>query len=80
MTSDMRLFYSSANGDRWFLFRRAETGNLCVRHEPTPSSGGLPTDTNVDDFLARNGPGPEFQELRRIMRTMPELRAVGGSP
>jgi hypothetical protein len=72
MISDMRLLYSSSNGDRWFVFRQAETGKLCVRHEPTPSSGGLSTDIEVDDFLARNGPGPEFQELRRIMEAMPD--------
>jgi hypothetical protein len=71
MTSEMRLLYSSSNGDRWFLLRRAETGKLCVRHEPTPSSGGLSTDIEVDDFLARNGPAPEFQELRRIIEAMP---------
>jgi hypothetical protein len=71
MTSEMRLLYSSSNGDQWFFFRQAETGKLCVRHEPTPSSGGLPTDVEVDDFLARNDSGPEFQELRRIIETMP---------
>jgi hypothetical protein len=42
-----------------------------VRHEPAPSSVGLLTDVEVDDFLARNGPEPEFQELRRIIETMP---------
>jgi hypothetical protein len=72
MISEKQLLYSSANGDRWFLCREAGTGKLIVRHDPTPSSGGLPTDTDVDDFLARNGPGPEFQELRRIPSTMPD--------
>jgi hypothetical protein len=71
MTSEMRLLYSSSNGDQSFFFRQAETGKLCVRHEPAPSSGGLSTDVEVDDFLARNCPEPELQELRRIIETMP---------
>jgi hypothetical protein len=71
MTGKMRLLYSSPNGDRWFLYRQTETGTLFVRHEPAPSSGGLASDTEVDGFLARNGHGPEYQELRRVLRQSP---------
>jgi hypothetical protein len=59
--------YRSSNGDRWRLIRDSESGQALVRHEPNPSSGGRPTDTDVDEFLTVDGSGPEFAALRRIL-------------
>jgi hypothetical protein len=61
--------YRSSNGDRWRLIRDSESGRALVRHEPNPSSGGRPTDTDVDEFLSVDGSGPEFAALRRILNT-----------
>jgi hypothetical protein len=63
--------YRSSNGDRWRLIRDSESGRALVRHEPNPSSGGRPTDTDVDEFLTVDGSGPEFAALRRILNTDP---------
>ena len=60
--------YRSSNGDRWRLVRDTETGRAVVRHEPNRASGGAITETDVDDFLSVDGPGPEFDALRRILK------------
>jgi hypothetical protein len=59
--------YRSSNGDRWSLIRDTSTGRVFVRHEPNPSSGGRVTDTDVEEFLSVDGPGPEFAALRHIL-------------
>jgi hypothetical protein len=59
--------YHSSNGDRWLLIRDTESGRKLVRHEPNPASGGQVTETTIEEFLAVNGPGPEYQALRRIL-------------
>jgi hypothetical protein len=59
--------YRSSNGDRWRLIRDTTTGRVFVRHEPNPSSGGRVTDTDVEEFLSVDGPGPEFAALRHIL-------------
>ena len=59
--------YRSSNGDRWRLISNAESGQRLVRHEANPSSGGRVTETTVEDFLAVNGPGPEYAALRRML-------------
>jgi hypothetical protein len=59
--------YGSSNGDRWSLIRDTSTGRVFVRHEPNPSSGGRVTDTDVEEFLSLDGPGPEFAALRHIL-------------
>jgi hypothetical protein len=59
--------YRSSNGDRWRLISDPVSGRRVVRHEPNPASGGLVTERPVEDFLAVNGPGPEFEALRRIL-------------
>jgi hypothetical protein len=59
--------YRSANGDRWRLMRDTSTGRVFVRHESNQASGGHATDTDVDDFLSVNGPGPEFAALRHLL-------------
>jgi hypothetical protein len=64
---EMKLFYSSANGDRWYLSKAIDSGARFVRHEPNRSSGGLVSTTSVEDFLARDGQGPQHDELRRLL-------------
>jgi hypothetical protein len=58
--------YRSSNGDRWRLVTNS-SGRRLVRHEPNPASGGQATETPVEDFLAVNGPGPEYGALRRML-------------
>jgi hypothetical protein len=43
---------------------------MVVRHEPNRSSGGQITETDVDEFLSVDGPGPEYAALRRLLETM----------
>ena len=59
--------YHSSNGDRWRLITDSVTGRRVVRHEPNPASGGQITETPVEEFRAVNGPGPEYEELRRLL-------------
>jgi hypothetical protein len=59
--------YRSSNGDRWRLISDRETGRRLVRHEPNPASGGQVTETTVEDFLAVDGAGPEYDALRRML-------------
>lgn len=59
--------YRSSNGDRWRLVQDTKSGRAVVRHEPNPSSGGTTTETEVNDFLSVDGPGPEFTALRRLL-------------
>ena len=75
MSIRSRELYRSANGDRWSLVRDAESGRVIVRHEPNLSSGGRPSDVEVGDFLVRGGPGPEKQELLRLIGTLVEIGA-----
>jgi hypothetical protein len=59
--------YQSSNGDRWRLIRDTASSQAFVRHDPNPSSGGRPTLVEVHEFLGRDGPGPEFDALRRLL-------------
>ena len=59
--------YRSSNGDRWRLVRDRETGRRLVRHEPNAASGGRVTETSLEEFLAVNGAGPEYDALRRML-------------
>jgi hypothetical protein len=40
MADEMRELYSSPNGDRWYLARDVGRGQVFIRHEPNPPSGG----------------------------------------
>jgi hypothetical protein len=62
-----KLLYSSSNGDRWFLLGDNDSGRKIVRHQPNRSSGGFLTDTDVEDFLSRDGQGPQHDALRRFL-------------
>jgi hypothetical protein len=59
--------YRSSNGDRWRLISDSDTGRRLVRHEPNRASGGPVTEVTIEEFLAVNGPGPEYEALRRIL-------------
>ena len=67
MTSIEEDIYRSANGDRWKLVRDTGTGRARVRHEANAASGGNVLETEVEDFLRIDGPGPEFAALRRLL-------------
>src|SRR5215471_14679929 len=71
MVTIVEDIYKSSNGDCWRLIRDTSTARAVVRHEPSPASGGNVTDTNVEDFLRIDGPGPEFAALRRLLRQSP---------
>ena len=64
--------YRSSNGDRWRLISDPVSGRRLVRHEANLASGGQVTEITVEEFLAVNGPGPEYEALRRILGSEPE--------
>jgi hypothetical protein len=72
MAVEMRELYSSSNGDRWYLARNADSGQVFIRHEPNLPSGGKPADLEVGMFLRLRGQGPEHQELVRLIGTLVE--------
>ena len=67
MTVIEEEIYRSSNGDRWKLVRNTGTGRAVVRHEANAASGGNVLETEVEDFLRIDGPGPEFAALRRLL-------------
>ena len=73
MSDKARLLYTSANGDRWFLFR-SEAGHAQIRHYANQPSGGNVTELEVGEFLTRGPQGPEHQELLRLIGTLVENR------
>ena len=66
MTIETRLIHASSNGDRWLLVGNPEQGPV-VRHEPNRSSGGLASDMSLDEFLQRDGQGPQHDALRFML-------------
>ena len=72
MAVEMRELYSSPNGDRWYLARDVDLGQVFVCHEPNIPSGGKAAHIEVGAFLARGGHGPEHQELLRLIGTLVE--------
>ena len=62
-----RGLYSSSNGDRWYLVRDGEYP--AVEHVPNASSGGRPSQIEIQAFLAR-GRGPEQDQLLRLIATL----------
>lgn len=61
--------YASPNGDRWALSRNA-AGSFVVLHHPNPASGGQPSQTELTDFLAKGGNGPEHQALQHALESL----------
>jgi hypothetical protein len=72
MTVEMREVYSSPNGDRWYLVRDDDSGEVFIRNQPNRPSGGEVADLEVGTFLAGGGRGPEHQELLRLIGTLVE--------
>jgi hypothetical protein len=72
MAVEMRELYASPNGDRWYLARDVESGQVFIRHQPNRPSGGKAADLEVGAFLRGGGQGPEHQELLRLIGTMVE--------
>ena len=44
MAVEMRELYSSPNGDRWYLARDVDLGQVFIHHEPNLPSGGKAAD------------------------------------
>jgi transglutaminase-like putative cysteine protease len=61
--------YSSSNGDRWQLVHDTAAGRVFVRHEANAASGGHLTELDLDEFMRRNGSGPEHAALRHLIST-----------
>jgi hypothetical protein len=74
MAVETRELYRSSNGDRWFLGRDPDTGNVFIRHEPNAPSGGRPTDVDIGVFLGAGPRNPEHQALLRLIGTLVEER------
>jgi hypothetical protein len=70
MAVEMRELYRSPNGDRWYLARDVDLGQVFIRHEPNLPSGGKAADIEVGGFLSRAGQGPEHLELLRLIGTL----------
>jgi hypothetical protein len=72
MTVKMRELYSSPNGDRWYLARDIDLGQVFIRHEPNVPFGGKAVRIEVGAFLSQSGQGPEHRELLRLIGTLAE--------
>lgn len=72
MAVETRELYSSSNGDRWYLARDIESGQVFVQHVPNAASGGRPSHIEIGAFLGRGGQGPEHQALLRLIGTLVE--------
>ena len=70
MAVETRELYSSPNGDRWFLGRDAATGEVFVRHEPDPPSGGRRS------HIEQGARNPEHQALLRLIGTLIEVNSA----
>ncbi len=70
----VRKFYSSPDGDRWYLICDP-SGTVFVRYEANVASGGRIEHVEVGAFLS-NGQGPEQQELLRLIATLVEEQPV----
>jgi hypothetical protein len=72
MALEIRELYSSPNGDRWYLARDVDLGQVFIQHEPNLPSGGQAAHVEVGAFLRRGGWGPEHRELLRLIGTLVE--------
>jgi len=60
-------FATSSNGDRWFLDRNEERGELSVVHRGNEPSGGHETRTSVQAFLNHAPGSPECCALVALL-------------
>ncbi len=77
MVFQAKPFYRSSNGDRWLLIPNPASSQPLVRHEPNRSSGGSTSDIDIDDFLLRDGQGPQHTALRALLDADPSLMSGG---
>jgi len=71
-----RQLYASSNGDRWYLVRDDEAGDVFVQHIPNAPSGGRPSRLDIGTFLARSPGSPESQALLHLIGTLVEDGAL----
>ena len=64
-----REFYSSTNGDKWFLRHNLETDHVYVKHVANAASGGYQTDYELAAFLN----GPLVSERAALSRLIADL-------
>lgn len=65
--TQMQEFAISSNGDRWFLDRNDEQGDLFVVHRGNEPSGGHEIRTSVQAFLNQSPRGPERAVLLALL-------------
>jgi hypothetical protein len=70
MTLSAIDIYRSENGDVWQLMRDEARRVMFIRHEANLPSGGRITETSVDDFLRRDGSGPEYAAARDLLAAL----------
>lgn len=64
-----REFYSSTNGDKWFLRHDVEADRVYVKHVANAASGGHQTDYELDEFL-RGSRAPERDALLHLIAAL----------
>jgi hypothetical protein len=69
MTDQHRKFYSSSNGDSWYLCRSRD-GHPAVFHEANAPSGGKSSQTDLGTFLGKSNQGPEHEALRQLIGSL----------
>ncbi len=70
----VRKFYSSPDGDRWYLIGDP-SGAVFIRYEANFASGGHIEHVEIGAILSRSR-GPEQQELLRLIATLVEEQLV----
>ena len=70
MTGDRRLLYASGNGDRWWLVRGDDPGDVAVLHEPNGPSGGQSSMIAIGAFLKAGAGGPEHHALLTLIGSL----------
>ena len=80
MTSDRRLLYASGNGDRWWLVRGADPGDVAILHEPNGPSGGRTSRLAIGAFLRDGAAGPEHQALLTLIGSLIATRGPPAEP
>ncbi len=64
-----RPFYAGANGETWSLVRNGITETICIKHQPTVSTGGEQPVITLQNFLAGHY-GPQYDALIQLIRTL----------
>ena len=65
-----RLIYESSNGDVWALARDPASKLPAVKHQPSASSGGQTSYTDIGKFLREVAGGPEHKALLKLIGTL----------